>query len=179
MAYMAHLSSNQHLTVVNQEMQTVITVTSNSPGQQQSQSSSLTTGNWIKSPQLFKTRSGFILQFNGDRGQHFVLIQATGIRTITAPVLEDAVKIDLEKTADSTANQNEVKFEPMPPMKMGNMSMNMNPMSMQIGDMFMTMGQKTGQKTKFPSQKHFCTQCGQKIQSGDRFCASCGHQLDN
>jgi hypothetical protein len=179
MAYTANLSSNQHLTVANQGMQTVITVTSNSPGQQQSQSNSLTTGNWLKPPQLFKTKSGLMLQLNGDRGQHFVLIQATGIRTIAAPVLDNAVKINLEETPDFTANQNEVKFEPMQPMKMGNMSMNMDPMSMQMGDMFMTMGQKTGQKTKFPSQKRFCTQCGQKIESGDRFCASCGHQLNN
>jgi hypothetical protein len=178
MAYMANLSSNQHLTLANRGRQTVITITSNSPGQQQSQSSSLTTGNWLQTPQLFKTRAGFVLQLNGDRGQNFVLIQANGISTIAAPVLENAIKIDLETTPDSTNNQKEIEFEPMQPMKMGNMSMNMNPMSMQMGDMFMSMGQKTGQKTNFPSQKRFCTQCGEKAQSGDRFCASCGHQLN-
>jgi hypothetical protein len=99
MAYMANLSSNQHLTVVNRGMQTVITVTSSSPGQQQNQSISLTTGNWIKPPELFKTRSGFILQLNSDRGQRFVLIQANSISTIAAPVLDNAIKIDLENEA--------------------------------------------------------------------------------
>ncbi len=176
--YTVNLSGNQQLTLINQGTQTLITLVSSSPGQQQSQSSSLTTGNWTTAPQLYKTGSGFILQINGDRGQHFVLIQANSINTIAAPALDNAVKVNLEDIPDTAASPNNVSFEPMQPMqpmKMGNMSMDLNQMSMQMGNMSMAMG---GVKTPTPT-KRFCSQCGQQAKVRDRFCSSCGHKLDN
>ena len=62
----------------------------------------------------------------------------------------------------------------MQPMKMVNMSMDINQMSMQMGNMSMTMG---GGKTS-TSTKRFCSQCGQEAKISDRFCSSCGHKLD-
>ena len=175
MAYTVNLNNNQQLTIVNQGTQTVITLVSSSPGQQQSQSSSFTTGSWNAIPQLYKTGGGFTLQVNGDRGQLFVSIQANSLNAIASPGLDNAVKVDLEDIPDSAAKQNNAEFEPMQPMKMGNMSMSMNPMSMQMGNMSMTMG--TG--TTSTSTKRFCSQCGQEAKQSDRFCSSCGHQLDN
>ncbi len=178
MAYTVNLNNNQQLTIVNQGTQTLITLVSSSPGQQQSQSSSVTTGNWTTAPQLYKTGSGFILHLNGDRGQQFVLIQANSISTISAPALDNAVQVKLEDLPDTAVTNNNMDFEPMKPMqpmKMGNMSMDINQMSMQMGNMSMTMG---GAKTSV-SSKHFCSQCGQEAKTGDRFCSSCGHKLDN
>jgi zinc-ribbon domain len=175
MAYAATLNENQQLMVIEQGRQTLITLTSSSPGQQQSQSSSISIGNWVQPPQLYKTQSGFILQLKSDRAEQFILIQAHSISTIPQPVLDHLIKIDLETIPDPTVSESNVKFEPMQPMRMGNMSMNMNPMSMQMGNMSMTMGQKINP----PLTKRFCTQCGQEAQKSDRFCRSCGHQLHN
>lgn len=173
MAYKANLSGNQKLIVVNQGTQTSITLTSSSPGQQQSSSNSFTTGNWTSAPQLYQTGSGFILEINGDRKKQSILIQANSISTVAAPALDNAVKIDLENTSDTPVSQKNVEFEPMQPMKMGNMSMDINTMSMKMGNMSMDMG---GKKT---STKRFCSQCGEKVKNSDRYCRSCGHSLDN
>ncbi len=178
MAYTINLNGNQQLTVINQGIETLITLVSSSPGQQQSQSSSFTTGNWTAPLQLYKTASGFILQINSDRGQQFVLIQANSISTIANPSLQNAVSVNLENTPDTPSNQNNVEFEPMKPMqpmKMGNMSMDINTMSMQMGNMSMNLTKEQ----KSTSTKAFCSQCGEKVKPGDRFCSSCGHKLDS
>ena len=184
MAYTVNLSGNQQLMIVNQGTQTLITSISSSPGQQQSQSSSVNTGNWITPPQLYKTASGLILYINGELAQQYVLVQANSISTIASPRLDNAVQINLENIPDTTASVDEIKFEPMQrmkpmppmePMQMGNMSMNTNPMSMRMGNMSMTMGKMS----KNTSTKQFCSQCGAKVKSSDLFCSSCGNKLDN
>ena len=65
-------------------------------------------------------------------------------------------------------------MQPMQPLKMGNMSMDINSMSMQMGKM--TMGLDNQQKTT--ATKQFCSQCGTEAKTGDRFCRSCGHKLE-
>lgn len=178
MAYRVNLNTNQQLTVTNQGNQTLITLVSSSPGQQQSQNNSFTTGNWNSPPLLLKVGESFLLQIDGDRGQHFVSIQANSIRTVTsAPPLHNAEEIDLEDIPDPTG-QNNFEFEPIEPMQMGNMSMSMNPMSMRLGNMSIDMGRASTSRTS-TSTKRFCTQCGQKAKTSDRFCSSCGHKLDN
>lgn len=176
MAYTVNLNANQQLTIINQGSQTRISLVSISPGQHQSQSNSFSTGYWNSPPQLFQVSGGFILQIDGDRGRHFVSIQANSISTVTsAPPLQNAVEIDLEDIPDSAAEQDEVEFDPMEPMQMGNMSMSMNPMSMRMGNMSINMGtSKTATSTK-----RFCTQCGQKVKISDRFCSGCGHKLNH
>jgi hypothetical protein len=169
MAYRANLSSDRQLTIVNRGNQTAIALVSSRPGQQQSQTNSFTTGNWTAPPRLYKIGLNFILQINGDRGEYFILIQAHGIQTIVAPDLHDAVNIDLENIPDPP--QRNSGFQPM---KMGNMSMDINRMSMQMGNMSMKMGGKTTPT----STRRFCSQCGTEAQTSDRFCSSCGHQLN-
>ena len=180
MAYTVNLNANQQLMIVNQGSQTLITLFSGSPGQQQSQSSSVTTGNWLTPPQLYKTASGFILYINGDRAQEYVSIQANSISAVANPGLNNAAQVNLENIPDPTASVKEMEFEPMQPMQpmkpmqMGNMSMSMNPMSMRMGNMSMNMGEKA----KSTATKNFCPQCGAQVKPSDRFCSSCGHQLD-
>ena len=181
MAYAVNLSGNQQLTIVNQGTQTLITLISTSPGQQQSQSSSVNTGNWKTPPQLYETASGLIVYINGALAQQYVLIQANSINAIANPRLNNAVPVNLENIPDTTASSNEMEFEPMPPMQpmqpmqMGNMSMNMNPTSMRMGNMSMNMGETP----KSTSTRNFCSQCGAKVQPSDRFCPSCGNKLDS
>ncbi len=183
MAYTVNLNANQQLMIVNQGSQTLITLFSGSSGQQQSQSSSVTTGNWLTPPQLYKTASGFILYINGDRAQEYVSIQANSINAVANPGLNNAAQVNLQNIPNPTANSNQMEFEPMQPMKpmppmqpmqMGNMSMNTNPMSMRMGNMSMTMGETA----KSTSTTNFCSQCGATVKQSDRFCSSCGNQLD-
>lgn len=181
MAYTANLSANQQLYLENQGTQTLITLISSSPGQQQSQSSGLTTGKWTKAPTLFRKELSFILQIDTDRGQYFVQINASGINTLsTAPSFNNAETVPLQEIANSaTRSQSKIEFEPMQPMQpmkpmeMGNMSMSMNPMSMRMGNMSMSIGEEL----KSNSTQRFCTQCGHQVQQSDRFCGNCGHQL--
>lgn len=179
MAYRVNLNTYQQLTIVNQGSQTLISLVTNRPGQQQSQSNSFTTGQWARTPQLFQMGGGcFILQIDGDRQRQLVSIQANSISTVTtAPSLDNAVQIDLEHIRDPepTDYDLDLDFEPMQPMQMGNMSMSMNPMSMRMGNMSIDIGKR---KKSTPG-KRFCTQCGQPANQGDRFCSSCGHQLNN
>ncbi len=183
MAYTANLSGNQQLMIANQGNQTLITLVSSSSGQQQSQSSSVNTGNWLTPPQLYKTASGFILYINGEIAQQYVSIQANSLNMIANPGLNNAVQVKLENIPDPTASFKGMEFEPMQPMQpmqpmkpmqMGNMSMNINPMSMRMGNMSMAMGETP----KSNSTKNFCAQCGAKVQQSDRFCSSCGNKLD-
>ncbi len=174
MAYQAILNGTQQLTISNQGMQTQITLTSSSRGQQQSQSSSFTTGNWVRTPQLFQTGQGFILQIEGSNGQYFIQIQSNGISTINGiPPLSNSTPVDLETVTDPP--EQKVNFEPMQPLRMGNMSMDLNSMSMQMGNMSMNFGKKS----RTTDTKRFCSQCGVQAKPSDRFCSSCGHQLNN
>jgi hypothetical protein len=172
MAYQAILNGTQQLTISNQGIQTQITLISSSPGQQQSQSTSFTTGSWVRSPQLFNTEQGFILQIEGSYGQYFIQIQSNGISTINGiPPLSNSTPVDLETVADPPAQK--VNFEPMQPLGRSKMSMNINSMSMQMGNMSLNLGKKS----RKAATKRFCSQCGVKAKPSDRFCSSCGHQL--
>ena len=170
MAYTASLTNNQQLTIALGGIQTNISLVSSSPGQQQSQSNSFTTGKWKTPPQLYKTRMGFVLKIDSENGTYFIAIQSNSIATINPPDLSNATKVDLQTTPDPTPN--DMGFEPMQPMKMGNMTMDINSMSMQMGNMSMNIGKN---KT---STKRFCSQCGEPAKASDRFCSSCGHQLN-
>ena len=181
MAYTANLNGNQQLTIVNQGTQTSIMLVMSSPGQHQSQTSSFTTGSWTAPPELFQTGLSFILQINSATGQRFIQIQATGISTLnTAPSLTNAVKVELQKIPDPPVSQSTVDFEPM---RMGNTSMDMNPMSMRMGNMSMSMGNMSmnmgKQSRSSTSTKRFCTQCGEEAKPSDLFCASCGEKLNS
>jgi len=174
MAYTANLTSNQQLTITLQGNQTNISLVSSSPGQQQSQNSSFTTGNWQTPPKLYRIGAGFAIAINSQRGSQFILIQGNSISTTSAPDLNNASQIDLKETSDPPYNPNNINvdFEPMQPMKMGNMAMDINSMSMQMGNMAMNLNQG-----KTPA-KRFCAQCGEPAKPSDRFCSSCGHQLN-
>lgn len=173
MSYAVNLTNNQKLAIANQGGQTNISLVSSSPGQQQSQNNSFTTGSWQTPPQLYRVGMGFILKLNSDRGIFYVSIQGNSISTTTAPNLDNATEVELHQTDDSAASSSNMGFEPMQPMKMGNMSMDINSMSMNMGNMSLNMN-----KTKSTPSKVFCSQCGQEAKPNARFCSSCGHQLD-
>lgn len=177
MSYAANLTNNQRLAIANQGNQTIISLVSTTTGQQQSQTSSFTTGVWHTPPQLYQVGTSFVLKLNSGQNIAHILIQSNGISTIAAPTLDNAIEVELQKTDDTVIDSSSVSFEPMQPMqpmKMGNMSMDINSMSMQMGNMSLNMNNN---KTS-TSAKVFCSQCGQQAKPNARFCSSCGHKLD-
>ncbi|NJK55163.1 MAG: zinc ribbon domain-containing protein [Pleurocapsa sp. SU_5_0] len=172
MAYSANLGGYGQLAIANIGKQTQINLSISIPGQQQSQSSSFSTGNWLSKPKLFQLEQGFVLEINTNQNSQYILIQQNSISTIESPP-----ELNRYPQIDLTAIAQESNFEPMQPMqplKMGNMSMNLNSMSMQMGNM--SMGFNNQSKTSI--NKQFCSQCGKEAQLGDRFCRSCGHELN-
>lgn len=179
-AYRADLATGQQLYLENQGSQTLITLSSSNPGQQQSQQSGFPTGSWTAEPTLLRTSQGMIVRLQSAQGQWFVQVQANGMQMLNAaPELANAEAIPLQSTtAPTTAAMPKLEpmqpMQPMQPMKMGNMEMQMNPMQMRMGDMQMSMDDRA---SSAPAPRRFCTQCGSAIAPDDKFCAHCGHQL--
>ncbi|MFB2835268.1 zinc ribbon domain-containing protein [Floridanema evergladense] len=182
--YLGNLGSGQQVYVENQGTQTIVTLFSSSPGQQQSQSNSFTTGSWVKPPALFRTASGAILQIETQSGNHFVSLQTNGMSTLNeTPSLSNAENIPLQQTEKNPISamppmppiQAMEPMKPMEPMRMGNMEMQMSPtMQMRMGSMELKMPSIA---TGTPAKGGFCTQCGNPITEQDKFCGRCGHQL--
>ena len=177
MAYQVTLNGNRQLTIANQAQQTQISLMASNLGQQQNQSSSFTTGTWKKTPRLFKTTQGYVLQLEGEKGKHFVSIESNSIQTVSKiQDRERATEIELETIADPIS-QTTLDFQPMQPMqpmRLGNMSMDINSMSMQMGNM--SLNSTNADQASTP--KVFCSQCGTEARQSDRFCRSCGHELN-
>ncbi|MBE9028896.1 zinc ribbon domain-containing protein [filamentous cyanobacterium LEGE 11480] len=83
-------------------------------------------------------------------------------------------------------------MQPMPPMNMSNMNSAPPAMQMQMGNMQMSMDNPTNPKSSSsngvshslnsshstPTQRNFCSGCGQPIRPNDNFCSSCGQKLE-
>ena len=152
-------------------MQTQITLTNSSFGQQQTQSNSFTTGEWNGKPRLFDVRGKFVLRIETSSGSHYFRIQQNSIATISNPPdLSSCPVVKLQQIDDLDWQVDFQPMSPMQPMRMGNMSMDLNSMSMQMGNMF-------SNRNRTKSTKQFCSQCGTEAKAGDRFCRICGHEL--
>lgn len=179
MAYTASLGT-QTISIANQGNQTVITLSSQAAGQQQSQSSRFTTGEWSAPPALFRTPTGAIAKIQAD-AVHFIQLQAGGMQILSQPpsiAAAEPISMQYHESSSLSAQppmQPMKPMQPMPPMQMGDMEMRMNPMEMRMGDMEMRMGKPPSSS---PSATHqFCTQCGQAVAPTDKFCAHCGQAL--
>ncbi|MGF1587833.1 MAG: zinc ribbon domain-containing protein [Pleurocapsa sp.] len=173
MSYAAILSSTQQLAIALSGTQTQITLMMSSPGQQQSLGSSFSTGKWRSPPKLWKVGASFVLQINTESGSHYFQIQQNNISTIDAlSRTDDYPLLELQEIPEPSPKSFEVK--PMQPMKMGDMTMDINSMSMQMGKMAMNLANQS----KTTVTRQFCSQCGTQAKLGDRFCRSCGHNLN-
>jgi zinc-ribbon domain len=169
MAYLGDLGSGQQLLVENRGAQTIITLSTGSASQQQSQQSTVQTGEWHSAPTLFQTARGLILRIEAAQGHTFISLHANAIGLLKGlPSMVGAKVLPLQKTADSSS-----PMQPMQPMQMGNMRMQMNPMEMQMGDLRL----KMDDISSTPTDQRFCSQCGSRVSKTDRFCAQCGTHL--
>jgi zinc-ribbon domain len=172
MTYAYDLENGQRLIVQNEGDDTVVALSSDDEGQQQSQSTVFNTGKWSKTPELFSSRGALVLRLESKSGVEFIRVRGNQIQSMRSePDLDNAERRKLKESDENVAMKPIEPMKPMAPMKpMGSM----RPMEMRMGDMHMSMG--TRERAGEPA-KRFCTQCGKQAQIEDRFCASCGHAL--
>lgn len=174
MAYACELGTGQRIYLDNQGMQTMVTVMSGGPGQQQQSSTGFQTGSWTAPPEIFQTAGGAVLKVTTTQGEHFIYIQGNSMQVMGgAPSLSGSQQMQVQQVSRvPPSSMPPMKpMEPMKPMNMGQM----NPMEMRMGDMEMRMGSAAAPNT--PSPRRFCSQCGAAVEPEDRFCSSCGHRL--
>ncbi|MEA5512328.1 zinc ribbon domain-containing protein [Crocosphaera sp. UHCC 0190] len=165
MVYMCQLSPNHQVYLENSGNQTIITSISGNMGQQQQSSSGFLTGSWTLPPQIYPIPQGIMIKLTTETGENLIQIQGNSMRIMeNTPFLGNVQPLPLEQVTQASVS-------PMEPMKMGDMEMNMKPMTMKMGNMTLGMGETP------QNQKRFCSQCGNSVTSGDRFCSSCGHPL--
>jgi len=199
MGYLCELGAGQSVYREHLQQQTLVTIVSSSPGQQQQSSSGMQTGDWTAPPEVFRSSSGFVVKLCTAQGDRFVHIQGSRLSTLNEiPALAEAQPLHMQQVAHlPVASMPPMQplpplqpMAPMQPMTMGNMQMDRETMSMQMGDLHMSLNPIERAKPH-PSQthtldvaeaadgqRHFCSQCGVAIKSSDRFCASCGHRLN-
>jgi hypothetical protein len=154
MAIQWDLGNGQSLYLENQNEKTLITLARDSRGQQQQSSSSFTTGSWQTLPQIYRVNGDIRIKITTEIQEYIFAIVNNGITLITD-----------EKSVQTLPIEQGQEMPKMPPMKMGNMSMDMSSMSMTMGNMSMSMGNK------------HCTQCGAKVSLDAKFCSECGNKL--
>ena len=158
MIYHWELGTGHQISVDNEGAQTVVTILHTSAGQQQRTSNSFTTGIWLIPPEMSMTPTGGILKVTTPSGASLIQIQGNSINLHSQGASQS--------TTSTSSTSTGIK-----PMQMGNMQMNMQPMSMKMGSMELNMDATA-------SQKRFCTECGTPVKPTDKFCASCGHKLE-
>lgn len=201
MSYLCELAEGQRIYLENQGDQTLVTLISNHPGQQQQSSSGFKTGVWSSPPQVFKTRDRIVLKLVSDQTENTLQIQGSNISVSNGTLsVNEAEQIPVHEVTSLPVSplpamepmtpMTPMKLmEPMIPMKvnpseptkslepmnlqMGNMQMSMNPMEMRMGNMEMRINSPSA------NAGLSCTQCGASVKSEDRFCSSCGHVLAN
>ena len=164
MTYHWELGTGHQISVDNEGAQTVVTILHTSAGQRQRTSNSFTTGIWLIPPEMSMTPTGGILKVTTPSGESLIQIQGNSINLQSNQGAS-------QSTTSTSSSSTSTGIKPMPPMQMGNMQMNMQPMSMKMGSMELNMDATA-------SQKRFCTECGTSVKPTDKFCASCGHKLE-
>jgi hypothetical protein len=198
MAYVCDMGMGRRLHLDNQNGQTIITISSTAPGQQQQASSSFQTGPWAATPEVYLTSDGAVVKLQTARGANYIRLQGNSIGVSEALSLNELQQMQMQQTSgfvpSSPPPMEPMKpmepMQPMEPMKpmdsnqpmtMGDMHMSMNPMEMRMGNMEMHMGNPKATAHAptgvAPATKRFCSQCGASVKDSDRFCTSCGHRL--
>ena len=183
MTYGCEIGAGRSVYLDNQGDQTVVTIVSSGPGQQQQASNRFTTGVWTTPPQLFRAGDGVVIRIHTGQGHQDIQVLGSSMSMMSGSFAHQGaqqLQVQAVAQAPSPAMQ---PMQPMQPMQMGGgMQMNLNPMEMRMGNMEMRMGEPTiaapiAAPSSATASRRFCSQCGAAVQPDDRFCASCGHQL--
>lgn len=171
MVYRSDLKTGQQIYLDNQGAQTIVTLASSSPGQQQQSSSSFQTGSWTKPPQIFATAAGALIKIYGAEAESWIQVQGSSI-ALSHPTGSLGEPMPMQSVEPLPTMQPIQPMQPMQPMQMGDMSMSMNPMQMRMGNLSMSM-----HPMQAGAAQH-CSQCGTAVKPDDRFCSHCGNRLN-
>ena len=171
MAYVGELGVGSSIYIENQDSQTVITVITASPGQQQQTSHSFSIGHWTTAPSLFQYLQDYIIQLETVQGSRILWVQSGQIRQMEIKPPQHTLKpIALQQMVHMPSPS----FSPLP-LTMNNMVRSGQPLQMRIGNMNLSMG--TTATVTQTSSNNYCSQCGASVATADKFCANCGHRL--
>jgi hypothetical protein len=132
MPYLSELGTGQKVYLDNQGNQTIVTISSSSPGQQQQASSSFTTGSWTATPEVLQTPTGIILKIYTATGEQLIQLQGGSMSMVNStPGNIQQLQVQQTSTMPSTGMKPMEPMKPMDPMK---------PMEMRMGNMSMSMG---------------------------------------
>lgn len=181
MSYTYELENGQQLVIENDGGETLVSLSSGSESQQQSQATGFDTGKWSKTPTLFQLKEDLVLRLETEDGPQFIRVRGDSIQRMRSePDLQAAEKLRLQKS-DKAAGMTPMQpmkplkgMEPMKPMKPLEPMKPMRPMKMRMGDMQMSMGRGAAEGE---SEQRFCPNCGKPVDKSDRFCGSCGKEV--
>ena len=207
MAYCCDLPYGPKLYLDNQADQTIVMLLMQQSGQQQQSSNHFTTGAWQTPPVVMASGAGAVVKLITAIGEVMLQVQGMSVQAVgqsgAASVGETPIALVSIEALPATTGFTMPPMTSMPPMQMGNMQMNLKPMTMQMGNMGLQMGVEAVSKTANPkgsssssyshatshttspatsnatSYPKFCSQCGNGLKPGDRFCSSCGHSLQS
>jgi hypothetical protein len=103
MTYMHDIGNGQRLLVQNDGNDTRVALSSGDSGQQQNQSTSFSTGEWVKSPELFRTSQNLVLRIESESGAEFIGIHGNQIQSMREPDLKSAEKLMLKESTEKIA----------------------------------------------------------------------------
>ena len=95
-AYLCNLGNGQQLYLENQGTETLLTLSSSSPGQQQSQRTQFSTGAWQATPTLKRTNHAWIVQVSTAQGDRYIQVQSQGMQMVTHPSSEAIESLPLQ-----------------------------------------------------------------------------------
>src|SRR6185437_8259599 len=117
MTYAYEFENGQRLIAQNDGDNTVVALSSDDEGQQQSQSTAFSTGKWLKAPDLFRTRGAVVLRVESKSGVEFIRVRGSQIQWMrNAPDLENAEKLKLKKSEERVGMKAMEPMKPMEPM---------------------------------------------------------------
>ncbi len=186
MPYQYDIGPSQKIYLDNPGNNTLITLASGGPGQQQQSGTQVATGPWTEVPQVTRVGSGVLVRCTTGQGAFIWQVQGMQIGAADATAWPADQAESMQVTASSASVMQ--PMQPMQPMQMGDMQMSANPMTMRMGNMTLGMGDGNSPGAaagnasgtaagNASGPQNFCPQCGAAVSPGDRFCGSCGHQL--
>jgi hypothetical protein len=118
MNYYYDLENGRRIELRNEGNQTIVSLGSRGPGQQQSQGRGFTTGGWSKEPSLYGLQDELILEIHTNDESRFLRVDENEIRSMNRePDLGNAKQLPLSKTSEEQGMKPMKPMEPMQPMK--------------------------------------------------------------
>jgi zinc-ribbon domain len=176
MSYTYELENGQQLVIENDGGETLVSLSSGSESQQQSQATGFDTGKWSKTPALFQLRKIWCCAWRlktarslfawKQHPKHEERAGPSSSREAAAQEIGQSCRNDADEAIKRhVADETMKPLEPMKPMR---------PMKMRMGDTQMSIGRGAAEGE---SEQRFCPNCGKPMDKGDRFCGSCGKEV--